>query len=86
MLGLIILGYTGHYRLVRMPQKVEQKDKQYKQEDKIGNIEETLVAHGYMKEPKKKNKKARGRMVKKETRREKKEREQEEQEQKYLTK
>ena len=78
---LIIMTYIGHYRMVRIPQKLEQRYEAQKQKEKLENIEETLVEHGYMKETKNNNKKkAKGRKVKRETKKEKREKEQEEQE------
>ena len=74
VLCIVIMAYTGHYMMVRIPKKVEQRYEAQKQKEKIENIEETLVEHGYMKETKnKKKKKAKGRKVKKETRKDKRE-------------
>ena len=58
------MTYTGHYRMVRIPKKLEQRYEAQRQEDKLDNIERTLVEHGYMKETRSKKKKAKGRKIK----------------------
>ena len=61
---LVIMTYIGHYRMVKIPQKLEQRYDAQKQEEKLENIEETLVKHGYMKETRSKKRKAKGRKIK----------------------
>ena len=49
---------------MRRPKKTAQMEIQNKHEDKIDTIEDRLIAHGYMQEPKRNKSKTKGRMAK----------------------
>ena len=50
--------------MVRIPKKLEQRYEAQRQEDKLDDIEETLVEHGYMKATRKSRRKIKGKKPK----------------------
>ena len=60
----IIMTCVGHYRMVRIPKKLEKRYEAQRQEDKLDNIEGTLVEHGYMKATRSKRKMIKGKKLK----------------------
>jgi flagellar biosynthesis/type III secretory pathway M-ring protein FliF/YscJ len=75
---VVIIGYGAHYRMYRVPRRIEQEYSAQRKEDKVDEIETTLVDLGYLKKKKKMSAKKKKGMKSKRSRMYKKKEEEEE--------